>query len=457
MHSLNARVTLSAAVVIAVFIALSAFALERAFRDSARSARHDRLLAQVYLLIAAAEVDPQGALSFPNELPDSRLGLPNSGLYAFVVNGKGERVWRSRSAVSLDAQPLAPLEPGVQAFDDVRGQDGQLLFVQRFGVRWTTSGGSYRFTFSVLEDAAAFEQQLGVYRRSLWGWQVAMAVLLLMVLGFTLRWGLSPLRRVAAELGGLERGVQQRLTGDYPDELRGLTDNLNALLARERGQQQRYRDALADLAHSLKTPLALMRGALRETTGAAHNARLLEDQIARMDRIVGYQLQRAATSGQRRLSAPQPLRPVVERLTGALAKVYADKHAEVQIVVDPALRTRVDEGDLTELLGNVLDNAFKWCELRVRVVAQSQDAVLTLRIEDDGPGVAETHARAVLERGVRADESMPGHGIGLAVVRDIVRAYDGSIEIARAELGGAFITIVLREVNQPAGLAGTPA
>jgi two-component system sensor histidine kinase PhoQ len=162
-----------------------------------------------------------------------------------------------------------------------------------------------------------------------------------------------------------------------------------------------------------------------------------------MDRIVAYQLQRASTSGRTRLAAPQPLRPAVERMLAALTKVYGDKRIATEVVVDAGVRFRGDEGDLTELLGNLLDNAFKWGRTRVRVSAEADGGRLTLSVEDDGPGVAPEQAQSVLERGVRADQSVPGQGIGLAVVRDIVDAYDGELRIERSGLGGARITLVL--------------
>jgi two-component system sensor histidine kinase PhoQ len=445
MRSLNARVALSAGLVLAIFVALSAFALERAFRDSARSARQDRLLAQVYLLMAAAEVDAQGRLTLSGGPPEPRLDLPGSGLYASIVDASGTPVWRSRSTLALDLPVPRTLEPGVQRFEEIAAANGARLLAQRFGVSWTTGGASYPFTFSVMEDIEPFEQQLSVYRRSLWGWLGAMAVLLLAVLWLTLRWGLRPLRQVANELGQLEQGHQQQLTGDYPTELRGLTDNLNALLTRERAQLQRYRDALADLAHSLKTPLALMRGSLHGSVQQP-TSRMLEDQIERMDRIVGYHLQRASTTGLRALAAPHPLRALAERLTSALSRVHADKRIEVSVDIGPGMTTRIDEGDLTELLGNVLDNAFKWGTRRVRVAAARNAAgALVVEVEDDGPGIAPADAQQVLERGMRADESVPGHGIGLAVVRDILSAYDGRIEIGRSGLGGARVTLTLPE------------
>ncbi|HWQ37163.1 MAG TPA: ATP-binding protein [Burkholderiales bacterium] len=444
MRSLNARIAVGAGVVLAVFVAASAFALERAFRDSARGARQERLLAQVYLLMAVAEVDARGELSMGNGPAEPRLDQPQSGLYAWIVDGSGRTVWRSRSALSVSLPKIAPLPAAVQRFAEAKtAEDGQAYFAQSYGVSWNVGGRRYPFTFAVAEDLRPFEQQLNLYRRSLWGWLGAMAVLLLAAQWAILRWGLSPLRRVADDLTRVEEGAQQQLAGDYPDELRRLTDNLNALLAHERAQRKRYRDALADLAHSMKTPLALMRAALREARPDAALARALDEQVQRMDQIVAYHLQRAETAGRIGTGTSLALHPAIERVVRAMQKVHADKAARVDLAVDPALRVRVDEGDLTEMLGNLLDNAFKWCRSRIRIGASAHSGTLTLTVEDDGAGIAPADAERVLQRGARADQSVPGHGIGLALTRDIVEAYAGAIRIERSELGGAAVRLEL--------------
>jgi len=446
MRSLTGRVAVGAGLVLAVFIALSAFALERAFRDSARSSRQERLLAQVYLLMAAAEVDAQGGLTLGSGPMDPKLEMPGSGLYAVVGDDKGSVVWRSRSALNVELPQILPLPAGSQRFDETAAaRDG--FFVQSFGVSWATVGGSYPFTFSVAEDLQPYREQLNIYRRSLLGWLGAMALLLLVAQSLILRWGLSPLRSVADELTRLEEGRQENIAGTYPTEVKRLTDNLNTVLTQERARQKRYSDALADLAHSLKTPLALVRGALSAAKPDPGLACTLEEQVERMDRIVGYHLQRAAASGRSGLTAPQPVRPAVERTLNALTKVHADKRIETEVAIDAAMRFRGDEGDLIELLGNVLDNACKWCRSRVRVSATLSENQLALTIEDDGPGISDTDAQSVLERGGRADQSVPGHGIGLAVTRDIVEAYGGRIAIARSALGGAAVTLLLPGVS----------
>jgi two-component system sensor histidine kinase PhoQ len=160
-----------------------------------------------------------------------------------------------------------------------------------------------------------------------------------------------------------------------------------------------------------------------------------------MDRIVAYQLQRASASGASRLSAAHALRPAIDRLVAALRKVHAGKQVQVDAAIEDGAVFRGNDGDLTELLGNLLDNAFKWARRQVRIEATMRSGALVLRVDDDGPGIPPEAAERIMERGTRADESVPGHGIGLAVVRDILHAYGGHIEIGRSTLGGAAISL----------------
>ena len=318
---------------------------------------------------------------------------------------------------------------------------GKHYLVKSYGIKWNTDTGAYPFTFSVTEDSRAFEEQLSVYRHSLWIWLGILAVLLLVSQWSTLRWGLAPLRKMSSELNRLEAGEQQQIAGSYPSEVQRLTDNLNAVVSHERKQQQRYRNALADLAHSLKTPLALMRGIARGST--LPEAHSIEEQVDQMDKIISYHLQRAAASGRSTLSSPVELDSVVERIVGALTKVYAERKLEIHIDIDSDTRFRGDAGDLTEILGNLLDNACKWARKSVRISARNSDGFLRLCIEDDGPGISRADAERVFTRGTRTDEKVPGHGIGLAVVRELVEAYGGTASIGTSELGGARVTLQL--------------
>lgn len=440
MMSLNKRMILSASFVLAIFIVLTALGLDRAFYDSARSARQERLLGQLYLLIAAAEVDSQGKLSLPATLSEARFSLLGSGLYAFVTDRNGTRVWHSASALGASAPFATKLAAGDKRFEQRADQAGNAYFMQSLGVNWAVGKQYFGFTFSVSEDLAEFNAQIYQYRQSLWSWLAALAALLILAQAAVLRWGLRPLRGVARELNAIESGNQEKLQGNYPKEIKRLTDNLNSLIHHERAQQIRYRNALGDLAHSLKTPLAVMRGAL--SSDKTSLPATVEEQVARMDGIVAYQLQRAATAGATKLmSAPIPILPVVEKIIAALHKVHHEKNVSTKIFIHSEVTFPGDEGDLMELLGNLLDNAFKWCSKNVQISAAIKPGHLILSVEDDGPGIAPAQAKNILQRGVRADEVVPGHGIGLAIVRDIVEAYEGKVEAGQSSLGGAAITL----------------
>lgn len=439
MISLSRRVTLASALVLALFIAVTALALEQAFEQSARSAMRERLFAQLYLVMAAAEVSDSGMLMMPGHLAEARLELPGSGLYARITRPTGEARWHSPSALGLKLPPY-PLNTGDnEGFTRLRFNGGD-YFLAALGIEWETISGSVPLNFSVMEDSASFEQQMSQYRQTLWGWLGGMAVAALLALLAALAWGLRPLRTVAAEVRAIESGAQQGLKRDYPKELKQLTDNINTLLHHEHAQQARYKNALGDLAHSLKTPLAVLRG-----LGGSVGEQLptLNEQIDRMDNIVQYQLQRAATAGRSALAAPLPLRPTLERLLATLQKVYHDRGVKVELTVQEGVNFRGDEGDLMELLGNLLDNAFKWCTSTIRITGNSEGGMLNLSVEDDGPGIEPTRAEEVLQRGVRLDEATPGHGIGLPMVRDIVEAYEGQLTIKCSALGGAKIAVSL--------------
>ena len=163
----------------------------------------------------------------------------------------------------------------------------------------------------------------------------------------------------------------------------------------------------------------------------------------RMDTIVQYQLQRAATAGRSALAPPLPIKPVVERLLATLTKVYRDKEIKISNSITANTTFRGDEGDLMEMLGNLLDNAFKWSQSEILLSAHCEGKMVYLAIADDGPGINQEEISQVLQRGGRIDESIPGHGIGLPMVRDIVEAYGGNLEIGQSDLGGTIIQLKL--------------
>ena len=438
--SLTTRINLSAALVLLSFICLTAFTLERAFFESTESALRDTMSSQLFALMAAAEIENQQVIMPSNEL-DALLGLPASGIYATISNPTGNISWQSSSTLGI-ALPKAPLlKQGEKTFNKVYVDD-KGFYRTAYTVLWPTQAESVELTFSVITDLRSFDKQINRYRISLWGWLSAMAVLLLCSQAIILRWGLSPLRKVGRELNRIETGKQQQIEAQYPQEIERLTDNINLLLEQERQQKIRYRDAMGNLAHSLKTPLAVLQVSLQAGAGQEQDKLTMQEQLNRMDAIVKYQLQWAVTSADTNLSAKVNLLSTIGRLLNSLQKVYADKAISVQVVVNSELQFRGDEGDLMEVLGNLLENAFKWTRQNITIKAEQRENHLFISIDDDGVGLAPEKVDELLQRGVRADQSTAGHGIGLSIVKNIVQAYGGELKLSKSHLGGTRVCII---------------
>ncbi len=438
--SLRARLLLSTAIVLFAFVGLGGLALEKAFESSLLQAQQDKLEGLIYALLGAASTTADGELTIAlDAVPDRRLREPLSGLQAALFNEIGVMVWSSSR--SLDVPPPAHLKVGEWHFQRLAKPDA---FRLSFGLRWIDSESDEprQYTVSVIDDTSAFDRQLQIFRRTLWAWLGGTALTLVAILLLILRWSLAPLRRLGRELHRIESGVQTEIEGSYPDELKPLTRDLNAMIVSERSQQTRYRNALGDLAHTLKTPLAVLRGISSEAEIPVAQRQQLHEQVGRMQHIVDHQLRRAAAAGSRTLTEPVQLKPLADKLIAALAKVYGDRQIRFDNALDTTLKLRADQGDLYELLGNLLDNAAKYGHRQVRLSAQVDKKFCRLDIDDDGPGFPEAPEQ-LLERGARADTRQPGQGIGLASVSEIVQAYGGRLLLERSPLGGARVGVVL--------------
>ena len=379
----------------------------------------------------------------PETLPEARFSNPESGLYGEIATPGGERLWRSPSLVGRGLHPIALPEPGRTQFERTTTSDAEPVFAIAMLVDFQLNDArTTPLVFTVAESLAPFSEEVGHFRSQLFGWFAGLTVVLLAAQAWLMRVVLRPLRRVEREIVEIEEGARSELGCGYPAELHGVTENLNALIAGERARLERYRNTLGNLAHSLKTPLAVMQSSLER---GDPDAETLHPQVERMSDIVGYQLQRAAGVGRRRDARPRADRG---RARGPLDRGCVAEGSTFTSRWWPRSRWRrarassAEEGDLMELAGNLLDNAFKWCRGRVVLRAApltsagQRRAGLWLTVEDDGPGIDEAQRERVLERGVRADERTPGHGIGLAVVHDIVRLHGGELSITRSELAG---------------------
>ena len=434
---------LSVLVVLVLFFGLTVFLLDTLFRHAAERSLREVLDAQMIALIAAA--DPDGPESVtPTATLETRLQTPGSGLYAEIRSASGETIWRSPSTTGTAVQFGPSLEPGARHFfyTEIAGTPIRLAVASRSIVWDNLHGAPARFTFSVASSLEAYQGQVASFRQQLVGWFAGLALLFVATLALLMRWLGQPMQRLESEIKQVEAGTRERLGEGWPQELTAVTSNLNALLEGERTRIRRYRDTLGNLAHSLKTPLAVMRQSLGASGDSARNS-ALNVEIDRMSGIIEHQMKRAAASGGVLLGqAPVEVLPVVVELRAALLKVYGNKDLLFENAVAAGTQFIGDRADLTELLGNLLDNACKWAKGRVRIEASvdqqgnSRNA-LTIVIEDDGRGIAEADRAKVLTRGGRADEATPGYGLGLAMVRDSVELYGGSLRIDGSSLGGA--------------------
>ena len=448
-RSLQSRQLWAASLGLIAFLALAGYALDFAFQSTARSGMRERLHSYA-LAYANSDFARDGSVVPPYDPPDPRFKRPGSGLYAQIVLPAGR--WESDSAQG----PRLPVGPMLKASEQVfegplpviriNGERGQ---VYRYGYGLVFSGSDdasreFPYTVYILEDTTALGRQLAAFRSALWINLGGAGVVLLLLQMLVLRWSLRPLRDVISELKRVQAGGASGMSEAHPRELEPLTESINAFIESERENLDRQRNTLADLAHSLKTPLAVLRSRLDSDTGESELREEVDTQLRRMNDMVSYQLARAARSGHQLFAAPIEIEPHAEQIVTGLEKVYASKRVLCEFEIAAQARFHGETGDLQELLGNLLENAFKWAKSRVLLTvaegatASNRRPGLSITVEDDGPGIAEDRIAHVLQRGVRGDERVQGHGIGLAIVQDIVRAYRGEMKVDRSgELGGA--------------------
>lgn len=407
--------------------------LERSFDKSLQASYQQQLELQTYVLMGAAEAGG-GELWMPPILQEPRFTQPQSGLFGLITDISGKTLWLSPSALGMELPPLPVMDSNTAQYGTL---DNNWFFFT-FKIIWQTEDGKETpFIFTTFETPENYLQKLRTYRWNLWAGLSLLAFFLLSAQLLILRWGLSPLGQIARDLRQIEKGNAGTLKGDYPNELAGVTDNLNLLLDNERRQRQRYHDTLADLAHSLKTPLAVLRNYANDKNDSG-----LSEPVERMNQIISHQLSRASQQSVHQLLKPVNIHECLSRIGNALAKVYRDKEPLFSIQ-GRDVSIKGDERDVMEVLGNVLDNAFKYGNGRILVSTELSVNHVSILIEDDGAGISVDCREDILSRGTRADSLQPGQGIGLAVVKDILNAYDGKLSITESRFGGAAFDIEL--------------
>lgn len=447
MQSIKSRLTLVSMIVLVMFMILTAIALERAVVKRALQAEEDKLQVLIYSLLAAVDRNQTGmSISVSDErLFESSLMTRDSGLYAIVYDNNNDEIWRSRST-SLKF-------PGVSEIGLGDWQFGTLEFGRKpyfrlaFAIQWPDIRDQLRrYNVVVWQDATDYFQQLDRFRQTLWAWLIVTTLLLLILMYLVMMWSLRPLKKVGLEIKAIEDRKQTGFEHSYPLEITPLTENLNILLGREQYQQQRYRNAMDDLAHSLKTPLAVLSGLSDAENVNRTDLETLREQVHRMNQIVSYQLQKASNVAGLQISKPIDLIQIINKIVSALKKVYRDKSVQLEANLPQKIMIRMDEGDCLEVIGNLLDNAFKYCREKIAISTDSYDeAEVRLTISDDGQGLRTQEVERILNRGTRLDQTSEGQGIGLAVVADIVKSYKIEMTFEQSSLGGLSVMLLFKQ------------
>ncbi|HPY41903.1 MAG TPA: ATP-binding protein, partial [Thiolinea sp.] len=261
-------------------------------------------------------------------------------------------------------------------------------------------------------------------------------------------WVVAPIREFEEEVRAIEAGNKETIQDEYPDELVPIKNTINALIGHEKGQKQRYKDSLDDLAHSLKTPLAAIQshlegGSFQDVSDDHPGLAGIAAEIEHMQEIISRQLRKAMVTSENAIIMSQPIRPILTRLASTMHKVHRGKDFEIRVNVDEYAKCRLDSEDLMELFGNLINNACRFCDRLVEISAFRDNDMLVIDIDDDGMGFPSENPSKLLKRGIREDSKTEGQGIGLAVSTEIVSAVGGKIELLVSPYVGARVRLHL--------------
>lgn len=443
--SLSRRLVLAAGLWILVGLGAGGFFLTSVFRDYVESEFDQRLESVIDSMVGASEIGPEGFVRFTRPLSDQKFVQPYSGLY-WQVSGPGEEPFRSRSL--WDQELAADLDSPafVMRFRAAQGPDGQRLRLAERDIQLPGSETVYRYMAAA--DVSAMETEIARFN-TIVAWSLgALGAGLILAMILQVIFGLYPLTRLRRGLADVRAGRAKRLKADVPAEIGPLVEEMNKVLDYNDALVERARTHVGNLAHALKTPLSVMANEL-DRSGSSELNRLLSRQAEIISHQIEHHLTRARALARGALPGIRTdVGPAVQDLVRTLEHLARDKKIAFEVDVPEELYAQVEREDLDELLGNLLENAVKWCESRIRISAldmgiKAGQAWLCIDIEDDGPGVPAGALEKLFERGKRMDESKPGSGLGLAIVREITEMCGGKIKLDRADLGGLKVSLIL--------------
>ncbi|KGY12218.1 histidine kinase [Vibrio tubiashii] len=384
-------------------------------------------------IAAAIEADKSGNLTLASSLSDPRFNRPYSGLY-WSAQTKTDLL-RSRS---LWDQQIT-IDNKVKEYVGARGE--KLIFIKT-KLYYPDYDGPIDVLIGV--DEQPIEDTVHDLMRQLW---IILALLyfgVLAVIMLQVQWSLSPLSKMQIELSQLRNGDKTSLDEDYPKEVAPVVSDLNALLFHYQELLDRARNHAGNLSHALKTPLSVLRNEISSLD--IQNRDQLLPSVHQIQSQIDYHLGRARMAGSKNiLSVRANPAERVDAISMAFDKVYAERGVTLINELDSEIEVAVDPTDLDEMVGNLLENAYKWSSNMIRVHSvEGEPGTIDIIIEDDGPGIAEEDMQQVLKRGVKLDETTPGSGLGLNIVNEMAHSYRGKLQLANSLIGGLKSTLTLK-------------
>ncbi len=437
-HSLRGRLIAGGMLAILAALAVSWLAMTWLFERHIERREIAELTRTGQTLAANVRPAPIDDVMVQTVLTEPRLLKPMGGLYWQVSSSKGSQRSMSLWDQVLKAPASAPSD--IWASRIAAGPFGDRLLLVERSVRPDRNGPAVLIQVASDEKVlrlarAEFGRDLALFLAGLW-------VVLSAAAALQVTLGLSPLARVRQDLSRLRKSPSARMSDEHPQEIAPLAEAINALAEAREGDLARARRRAGDLAHSLKTPLSALSAQSRRAreAGAAEAADGLDAAIAAVGAALEAELARARAAAAREAAFASETAPqaVAERLVAVLERTADGERLMFDVEIPADLRVPVSEDVVTEMLGALIENAARFARRQVRVSGEAG----VLRVEDDGPGMDERRAEAALARGARLDEAGPGHGLGLAIVRDLAEASGAVLAMDRSDLGGLRAAII---------------
>lgn len=451
-RSLTGRLFIGVGTWAVVALLVGWFVLSAAFSRFAYSNIDQRMAQTLDALIGITEISEENTIYFTRPLADQRFEVPYSGWYWQIHYLDNETV-RSRSLWDWELfTNFNHNDYSEDYFEGVGPEDQVLRIVER---DIFLNDGSVKIRYFVAVDKSEIEKQIDEFNNlliiTIGGLGLGFIATIILQVSF----GLYPLKRIRSVLSDVRTGRARRLKSDFPREILPLVDEVNAVLDHNDTLVARARTHVGNLAHALKTPISVLKNEAMNEKETKFGA-LVSRQVGRMEKRVEHELVRARVAGRSRVvGAKTDVAECVSGLMRSLKRIYPDKEIDASIDIDSNIKFWGEREDLDEILGNLLENAYKWSNSKISINTEKSEIVdggeakncMTIIIEDDGPGVSKEMREQMFERGRRLDESVPGTGLGMAIVLDIVKICEGELSLSTSKLGGLKVMVRLPATN----------